>query len=94
MPLCVCARLWLIPSCSEVYRSSGLACVYMPVSETYDFQLLHCFLTHVHPSGLLHLHQPQVLQGENTNRDASDSVFFFQCLNVLETLTYQTKTKN
>lgn len=32
------------------------------MSDTYNFQLLHCLLTHVHPSGLLHLHQAQVLQ--------------------------------
>lgn len=32
------------------------------MSDTYNFQLLHCLLAHVHPSGLLHLHQAQVLQ--------------------------------
>lgn len=34
----------------------------------YNFELLHCLLAHVHPSGLLHLHQAQVLarQKENT----------------------------
>lgn len=41
-------------------------CVCVSWKHTYNFQLFHCLLTYMHPSGLLHLYQPQILQGKDS----------------------------
>lgn len=47
---------------------------------TYNFELLHCLFTHVHPSGLLHLHQAQVLRhGRQRGETTNGSEFDFAC---------------
>lgn len=47
--------------------------------DTYNFEFLHCVLTHMHASRLLHLNQAQVLQrqkGENRIKaDGLEQVF-------------------
>lgn len=43
---------------------------------TYNFELLHCLFTHVHPSGLLHLHQAQVLT-DGDNKSLSTIPLYF-----------------
>lgn len=42
----------------------------LPLSLTHGLQPLHCFLTHVHPTRLLHLHVAQVLGAGNRGCEA------------------------